>query len=198
MTDSPESTAGTAGQGTTAQLLARVRRGDSSARDDLAARYLAVLRQWARGRVPPGTRTLADTDDLVQITLIKALKRVEEFEPRREGAFLAYLRTILRNQIVDQVRQAGRRPTAEELHADLAENRPSPLEEAIGKETLEAYERALDQLEPRQREALILRLELGWTHQEVADAIGSPSANAARMLVTRALTLMAELMEEMR
>jgi RNA polymerase sigma factor (sigma-70 family) len=164
---------------TTARLLARVRQGDRIAREELAARYLPVLRRWARGRVPRGDRSLADTDDLVQVTLIKALNRVEGFEPRREGAFLAYLTTILRNQIVD-------RPG----------NGPAPLEEVIGRETLEIYERALGRLGDLQREALVLRLELGWSYREVADAIGSPSANAARMVVTRALARMAELMVE--
>ena len=42
---------------------------------------------------------------------------------------------------------------------------------------------------------MFLRIELGFTHQEVADAIGAPSANAARMLVSRALVRLAELMD---
>lgn len=178
----------------TATLLRRVREGDRNARERLAARYLPALQSWARGRVPRSARALADTDDLVQVTLMKALEKVEQFEPRREGAFLAYLRTILRNQIVDQVRHQARRPQADPLAEDLVEEGPSPLEEAIGKETLEAYESALERLEPKQKEAIVLRLELGWTHQQVAEALGSPSADAARMLVTRALARVAELM----
>lgn len=167
------------------------------AREELAARYLPVLRRWARGRVPRGERSVADTDDLVQVTLVKALNRVEGFEPRREGAFLSYLTTILRNQIVDRARRTSRRPAAGELREDLPGNGPSPLEEVIGRETLEIYEEALGRLEEQPREALVLRLELGWSYREVAEAIGSPSANAARMVVTRALTRMAELMEKL-
>jgi RNA polymerase sigma-70 factor (ECF subfamily) len=41
------------------------------------------------------------------------------------------------------------------------------------------------------REAVILRLEFGFSHREIADAIGSPSANAARMLVSRAVEKLA-------
>ena len=37
---------------------------------------------------------------------------------------------------------------------------------------------------------------MGFSYEEVAEAIGSPSVDAARMLVTRALTRLAETMRE--
>ena len=180
----------------TASLLAQARTGDSEARNRLASRYLPILQRWARGRLPSRARDIADTDDLVQVTLLKALDKVEEFEPRREGAFLAYLRQILQNQIRDHIRRINRRPVAEELNENIHVKEPSALEEAIGREILENYEAALATLPENQREAVVLRLEMGLTHQEVADAIGSPSWNAARMLVARALIRLAEVMNE--
>jgi RNA polymerase sigma-70 factor, ECF subfamily len=179
----------------TASLLVRVRGGDRNARDRLIGRYLPTLLRWAHGRVAPGARDLIDTADVVQMTLIRALDRLEQFEPRREGAFLAYLRAILLNQIRDQARRAGRSPARGELTEDLPHPAPSPLEEAIGRETLERYEAALSLLTPEQREAVVLRAELGFTYPEIAEAMGSPSANAARMLVTRGLVRMAEVMD---
>jgi RNA polymerase sigma-70 factor (ECF subfamily) len=146
--------------------------------------------------LPPQARGLADTDDLVQVTLVKALGKIETFEPRREGAFLAYLRQILINQLRDLLRKSARRPQAEALPENLAQSGPSPLEAAIGSERLEKYERALASLSEKQREAVILRLEMGFTHAEVAEAIGSPSWNAARMMVVRALVRLAEVMDE--
>src|SRR2546425_1202149 len=68
----------------TASLLARVRAGDSGARDRLLVRYMAILRRWAHGRLPRRARHLADTEDLVQTTLVRALDGVQRFEPRRE------------------------------------------------------------------------------------------------------------------
>ena len=44
----------------------------------------------------------------------------------------------------------------------------SPLEEAIGREALERYERALAALRPEDREAIVARIELGYTNQEIA------------------------------
>ena len=179
---------------TTVSLLDRIREGDGPARELLIRRFLGPLQRWARGRLPARARDLSDTDDLVQITLLAALDRVEEFEYRKAGAFLAYLRRILQNKIRDQIRQVERRP----LRQAEAENRPaedpSPLEAAIGKETLERYETALAQFPANQQEAVILRIELGLTFPEIAQAIGSPSANAARMTVTRALMRLAEIL----
>ena len=180
----------------TATLLQLVRHGDRPARERLAARYLQVLRRLAHGRLPLRARDLVDTDDLVQVTLVRALDHVEEFEPRHEGAFLAYMRRILLNQIRDEIRRVARRPARSELEGDLPALDRSPLEEAIGRETVERYEAILDQLKEEQREAIILRLELGFTYQQIAEALGRDSPNAVRMMVTRALVRLGEQLGE--
>ena len=173
----------------------RLRDGDFAARDRLLSRYLPLLRRWAHGRLPGRARDLADTDDLVQVTLLRALDHLKEFEPRQEGAFLAYLRRILLNQIRDELRRAGRQPRKEPLANDMREDSPSPLERALGRETLLSYEAALARLPEEQHQAVVLRIELGYTHQQVADALGMPSANSARMVVARALVRVAEEMD---
>ena len=92
----------------TADLLSRVRGGDPAAREQLFARYLPILKRWAHGRLPGSARNLADTDDLIQTSLLRALNRVGEFEPRHEGAFLAYLRQTLLNALRDEIRRSRR------------------------------------------------------------------------------------------
>jgi RNA polymerase sigma-70 factor (ECF subfamily) len=178
----------------TAALLARVRAGDDAARNDLLARYLPMLRRWAHGRLPDHARQLADTDDLVQITLLRALKQMGTFEPNREGAFLVYLRRILLNALRDEIRRSRRSRIAGEPDETVADERRSALEEAIGHETLERYEAALAMLTEEQREAVVLSIEFDYTHQQVAEAVGKPTANAARMMVSRALVRVAEIM----
>ncbi len=138
-----------------------------------------------------------DTDDLVQIPLLRALGRLKEFEPRREGAFLAYLRSILLNQIREELRRALRRPRQEEIDEEsLRDCGPSPLEQSIGRELMSRYEAALARLSRDQQQALVLRIEFGLTHQQVAEEMGRPTPNAARLLVTRALLRLAHLMHE--
>jgi len=179
----------------TRNLFGRMHSGDASARDTLLRRYLPILRRMAHGRLPHSARGVTDTDDLVQVTLVSALSHVEQFEPRRSGAFHAYLRQILSNKVVDVVRQIRRRPEHELIPETIADEGPSPLIEILGKEKFAAYEAALEALNPVQREAVIMRVEMGFTYPEIAMEIGSPSPNAVRMLIQRALVTMTKAMK---
>jgi RNA polymerase sigma factor (sigma-70 family) len=182
----------------TADLLARIRTGDPAARDRLLARYLPALHRWARGRLPAFARDRYDTDDLVQVTLLRTLNHLETFVPEREGAFLAYLRRVLQNQIRDEIRRVRRRPARSELDENLADPEASPLERAVGREVLERYERALARLSDEQQEAIVLRVEMGFSYGQIAEATGRPTENAARMFVVRALARLAEEIDERR
>ena len=181
---------------TTVSLLTLVRQGDASARDRLFRRYLPILTRWARGRLPLYARDLAETDDLVQVTLIRAMNRLNDFEVRREGAFLAYLRRALVNAIRDEIRRSRRMPGREAMDPEIEDRGQSVVELTIGREALEQYESALTDLHEEQREAVILRLEFGLTHQQIAEALGKPTANAARMVVARGLARIVEVMGE--
>ena len=86
-------------------LLERARAGDASALDALMARHLPRLRRWASGRLPRWARDVADTQDLVQDTLLQTFKRIDRFEPRGEGALQAYLRQGVLNRIRDEYRR---------------------------------------------------------------------------------------------
>src|SRR5207249_1324583 len=117
-------------------------------------------------------------------------------EPRHEGAFLAYLRRILLNQIREEVRRVLRRPQQQGIGEEVRDGGPSPLEQTIGKELVSRYETALGRLSRDQQQAVVLRIEFGFTYQQVAEALDRPTPNAARLLVTRALLRLAHLMHE--
>ena len=121
------------------------------------------------------------------------LGHVETFEPRNEGALQAYLRQTLANRIRDEIRGVTRRPAPSPLDqaAPPADDQASPLEQAIGREALDAYEGALKRLRPSDREAIVARIELQYSYQQLAEALGKPSAEAARMAVARALVRLA-------
>lgn len=180
----------------TASLLLRARAGDESARRRLDERYRPLLRRLAHGRLPAAARDLVDTDDIVQHTLLRAFTHLSGFVSRGEGAFLAYLRQILLNRLRDEARRAMRRPPHHALSDDLPDGHPTPIEQAIGRETLEAYDRALARLPEEQRQAVMLKIEFGYTNQQLAEAMERPSPNAARMLAARGLLRLVELMRE--
>lgn len=177
-------------------LLSLARTGDQAAIDRLLAIYGPLLNRWAHGRLPSGSRGLSDTEDLVQITLIRVFKKLESFEADHPGAFLAYLRRSLLNNLRNEIRHASHRPQGLPPGDDLPAPGLSPLEHTIGRRALQAYEEALEQLTEEQKGAVILRLEMGCKHEEIAAIMGKPSANAARMLVSRGLVRLAELIDK--
>jgi len=176
----------------TVDLVARVKTGDRDALDMLCARVLPGLRRWASGRLPRWTRDLMDTDDVVQETVVRAVSRIGSFESRHEGALQAYLRQAVVNRIRDEMRRVTRSPAAVDLDDNLNDPAASPLEQAIGHEAIERYEAALGRLKAEEREAIVARLEMEWSYQDIAHALGKPSADAARMTVSRALLRLAE------
>ena len=135
---------------------------------------------------------MSDTDDLVQDTLIRSVNNLGHFEARGEGALQAYLRGAVMNRIRDEIRRRVRIPAAKELDSGLIAQGPSPLEAAIGAESLAKYDRALERLDSETREAVIARIEMGCSYQEIADLMDKPTADAARMTVSRALVKLAE------
>lgn len=173
-------------------LLEQARGGDSHALNRLLQRYLPRLTRWASGRLPRWARDVSDTDDLVQDTLVRSVRNLPRFQPQGEGALQAYLRTAVMNRIRDEVRQRSRKPEAAPLDSAIAGHGQSPLEEAIGAELLSKYDRALDRLGIEEREAVIARIEMGCSYAEIAETTGRPSADAARMAVSRALVRLAE------
>jgi RNA polymerase sigma factor (sigma-70 family) len=177
-------------------LLLRAKHGDAEAVEQLWARYLPRLRRWAHGRLPTNARGALDTQDLAQEILLHAIQRIDTFEPRHEGGFQAYLRQMLKNRVLDEVRRVARRPAGSPLVDEHAAANPSPLEVAIGQETLERYEAALARLKSLDRELIVARVELNFSAAEIATAFGKPTPAAAQMAVSRALVRLAEEMAD--
>jgi len=175
-------------------LLDLARAGDARALDRLFGRYLGPLRRFAHGRLPTAARDMLDTNDLVQETLLHTFRRIKDFEPQREGALLAYLRQAIVNRVRDELRRRARRPPSDTLDVDAPDSGISPLDAAIGRQAADRYEAALQKLKEDDREAVIARVELGMSFEEVAVAIGKPSAEAARKAVSRALLRLADAM----
>ena len=179
----------------TVTLLERARAGDAEALEQLFERHRTPLQRWATGRLPRWARELSDTDDLVQDTLLRTFRRIRDFEPRGVGALQAYLRQAVLNRIREELRRKGRRPDVTALDNGEEDGGESPLEQAIGHEAVEAYERALGRLRAEEREVVIARIEMGYTYEEMAEALDKPTPDAARKAAQRALVRLAEEMK---
>jgi RNA polymerase sigma factor (sigma-70 family) len=180
----------------TLDLLERFKQGDEDAVSLLVERSIPPLQRWARGRLPQWARSLAETQDLVQHAILRALPHLKTFEARHPGALQAYLRQAVDNHIRDEIRKVKVRPTAAALPDDQPDERPSPVELAIGRESVERYKAALKTLRDVDRQAIIARVERQQSYDEVAVSLGKPSADAARMAVVRALKNLLKAMSE--
>lgn len=176
------------------ELIQRAQAGDSLALELLLERYRPRLHRWATGRLPRHAREQADTEDLVQDVLMGTVRNLGGFELRGEWALQAYLRGALMNRVRNELERAQRHPRVAKLDDQLPSDELSPLQKAVGSETFGRYEAALATLGEREREAVIARVELGCSYQEIAALLDSPSPDAARMLVGRAIRKTAEAM----
>lgn len=177
----------------TGELLQRAQGGDPAALETLMARYRPRLERWASGRLPTYARSLLDTGDLVQETLIRSLQGLHRIEVRGPGVFQAYVRTAILNRIRDELRRARRAPTSE-VPAGLADHAPSPLELAIGADVLDRFERAMERLSEEEQRLVHLRVELDFGFEEVAALTGRNNADAARIATRRALNKLSRYM----
>jgi RNA polymerase sigma factor (sigma-70 family) len=183
----------------TAALIRSARDGDARARHVLLKRFLPLLLRWAHGRLPITLRDVNDTEDFVQIALIKALNQLSVFRSDRPGSFLIYLRRILLNQVRDELRRRRARPRTVELDDSAQEVAAveTHIEHAIGAEKFSAYQTAVGKLAKRQQELVIMRLEFGLSYPEIAAEVGG-TADAARVMVTRAVAKLALELDEVR
>ena len=171
----------------TAELLRDIRKGNRDAEQRLYDRCLPLLQRWAHGRMPHSARDISDTDDLVQVTLMRALRHLDEFESNGSGSFLAYLRQILLNEVRAELRK--RRHRGEKVDIDelpLADERASVVEHLVGQERLREFENALAGLGRDEQELIVMRIEFGMSYPEIALET-SATPDAVRMKVARAL-----------
>ena len=179
----------------TSDLISRVRGGDRQSLERLIQRHVAPLRRYVTGRLPRWARDLADTDDLVQDTLLRTFSRLDAIEVRGAGSLQAYLRQAVMNRLRDELRRKGRVPALVDVTDLELPAVGSPLEETIGREAAARYVAALARLEPEERDVIIGRVEMEYSYAELADLLGKPTADAARKAARRALLRLAEEMK---
>ncbi len=163
--------------------LPRDTAAEAGAREALLA-LLPDLRAFARFLARD--RTVAD--DLVQDTIVRALRALPQFQPGSN--MKAWLFTILRNLFYEQARR--RRREAAALDAQF------PQEEAGGpspgdKTDIQDLQRMLWTLPPLLREALVLVGAQGLTYEEAAQ-IGGVPVGTMKARVSRARTQLARRM----
>ncbi len=184
-----------------ARCIRLAREGESDALSELLASYRNYLRLLAATCIDGAVRGKADASDVVQETLMKAHQNFAKFRGTTELEWISWVRQILVNNLADLHRRfslQGRKISRERsldaalersslmLRNLLPAHGPSPSQELQQRELSVILADALAELEPEDREVVILRnlQELDWN--EISRRTGR-SPDAARMLWTRAL-----------
>jgi RNA polymerase sigma-70 factor (ECF subfamily) len=154
-----------------AEWIRAAQSGDRSAFARLVERYWDRLYRWLYHL----TRDRHAAEDLAQETFLKALAAVRSFRPGSN--FRAWVFRIGHNNFVNQKR--GDRRTRHQLPEDAAGPGLGAAEAAAeNREALEAVGRAVADLPPDFRAALMLRVDEGLSFREVAKVLGTTEETA--------------------
>jgi len=138
-----------------------------------------------------------DWSDLVQQTLLEAHDNLADFHGKSEAELVQWLRQILTNTAIDRARRerAGRRDVQLErslgaaiadssarLDKFLADQDPSPSEQAQKQELLVHLAEAVEQLPSNQREVLVCRDFLGKHIKDIAANLGQTEKAVSGLL----------------
>ncbi|HVM16586.1 MAG TPA: RNA polymerase sigma factor [Gaiellaceae bacterium] len=157
--------------GDDALLVEQARRGSADALAELFERYWPVA--WRTAYALLASRAAAD--DAAQEGLQRAFAALGRFE--RGRPFEPWLKRIVANRALDELRREGRRPAAEARAAIL------PREPSADAPALAA---AVAALPDEKRAVVVLRYWLDFSLEEIAAELGVPVGTASSRL-SRAL-----------
>lgn len=126
-----------------------------------------------------------DAEDIAQDVFTRAFAGIRE--QRVDGAFRGWLFTIARNRTFDVIR-GGRQKVvsldAEHAEPPIAPQEDQPAEQAEQRAEFAWLMTAVAELPERQREALLLREMGGFSHERIAEELGT-SISATKKLISR-------------
>ncbi|MBU2501615.1 RNA polymerase sigma factor [bacterium] len=156
------------------ELIRRIMRGDPAAERALYGAH--VDRVYRLAFRMTGDAALAE--DLTQDTFIRAFDRLEDF--RSDGPFGAWLHRIATSVICSALRKRKRIMDFETARDDLAHL--SGTGPDLDPDLSRRLDRAVTQLDDDQRLVLVMHDVEGYTHQEIAAAMGTPVGTAKARL----------------
>jgi RNA polymerase sigma-70 factor (ECF subfamily) len=114
-------------------------------------------------------------EEALQEAYLRIWDHAADFDPRK-GAPMTWMITIARNRACDwRRRDRGEAPVDDLTPLETAASgEPGPLDQAIAMDHARALQACLNQLEPTQRQCIVLAYRDGYTHQELAERLNAP------------------------
>jgi RNA polymerase sigma-70 factor (ECF subfamily) len=173
-------------------LMRRLRDGDEEAARVLLRDYGPHILRIIRRRLDPKLRSKFDSQDFAQSVWASFFAGLPEQDLNfdRPEALLAFLKNLASNKVIDAHRQRRRTKkydVAREHSLDgsaaaaaghLAVPGPTPSQAAVAKER---WDRLLEG-QPDYCQRILVMLQKGYTHQEIADQLGLNEKTVRRLL----------------
>jgi RNA polymerase sigma-70 factor (ECF subfamily) len=147
-------------------LIQSARSGDVAAREWLVRRWTEPVYRFA-------ARMLAndeDARDVAQETLVKVIRNLDSYDPARP--FATWVFGIARNTCIDEHRRRKRRAWDEP--GEVADTRPTALQEVTQAERADHVLAALEDLPPLYREVIVLYHFEHLKYVEIAQVLEIP------------------------
>lgn len=182
----------------TKELIRRSAEGDSQALQGLFARHRQRLVRMVRARLDWRLQSRIDPEDVIQEVLAQASRRLPSYLRDPKMPFFLWLRFLTRQQLADLNRQhlgakardvrrevpLLHRPlpeaTSQVIAAQLLGTWTTPSRNLIRAELRLRVQEALENLEPRDREVLVLRHYESLTNSEIAHELGLEEPAASK------------------
>jgi RNA polymerase sigma-70 factor (ECF subfamily) len=194
------------------QLLVRVREGDEEAFVQLFARHRARLKQLLEFRMDQRLRGREDASDVLQEVYLDAHQRLHHYLKKPELSFYVWLRQLTTQRLIDihrrhlkaemrdvkqevPIHRLASTTTSASMAHLLVARLASPSQLVMRAEMVAQVEKALEQMDPIDREVLALRHFEDLRNGEVAEVLGLKEAAASNRYV-RALTRLREALEQ--
>jgi len=194
-------------------LESRLREGDSQALAELFARERDRLWRMVSFRLAEPLRARLGPDDVLQEAFLDASQRLGHYKDCPGHSPFVWLRMVVNQTLVDlhrrhlgaQRREVGREvslgssPFAQTTSASVAIQLvgafTSPSQAAVRAEAVGLVEQAIEQMDPIDREVLVLRHFEELTNTEVAETLGIEQ-KAASIRYVRALRRLKEILAQ--
>ncbi len=152
-----------------AGILSLARDGDAEAWGRIYQTYAAAIFRFCRRAMP----TREDAEDATAEIFLKLQEKLGQYDSTRP--FTAWLYRVAANHCWDLLRRRRIRQdleTGELENLPLEHPDPGQLEQLVTERTSQQVRRALGQLPPRARMALVLRYYAEMSYDEIAEAVG--------------------------
>lgn len=176
----------TAREEPTDALIRRGRSGELGAFDELFTRYQPMVRAYVASHFAVFAKQTG-LDDLVQDALLRAFKGLHSYD--REGRFRAWLAEVVRNEVLDKMRQAKRRPQSVAGDTSALRQRESettPSQHAMAAETEARLAHHLEGFDDETRSIVLLHAVCKVPHADIGAQLGL-TVEAVRKRYSRAI-----------